>query len=46
MYIQAMGVAFDGAGSWNFFNDFAMNFANVVIDNSSSSHADNPRIFF
>ena len=35
------GIAFDGAGSWNFGNGF---FRNVVIfgfDNISSSHAEN-----
>ena len=32
------GIAFDGAGSWSFGNDFTEN-----VDNSSSSHANNRR---
>ena len=33
--------AFDGAGSWNFGDDFARNVVICGVDNSSSSHADN-----
>ena len=35
------GIAFDGAGSWNFGNDFSKNDIIFSVDNSSSSHADN-----
>ena len=34
-------IAFDGAGSWSFGNDFAGNVVIFGIDNSSSSHSDN-----
>ena len=34
-------IAFDGAGSWNFGNDFAWNIVIFGVDNSLSIHADN-----
>ena len=34
-------VAFDGAGSWNFGNDFARNVVIFGVDNSWSFHTDN-----
>ena len=34
------GLKFDGAGSWNFGNDFARNVVIFDIDDSSSSHTD------
>ena len=34
-----MFIAFDGAGSWNFGNDFARTVVIFGVDNSSSSHA-------
>ena len=34
-------IAFDGAGSSSFGNDFTRNFLIFGVDNSSSSHADN-----
>ena len=36
-------ITFDGTGSWSFMNDFARNVIIFVIDNNSSSHADNRR---
>ena len=35
------GIAFNGAGSWSFGNDFARNVLIFGVDNSSSSHEDN-----
>ena len=35
------GIAFDGAGSWNFGDDFLTNAVIFGVDNSSSSHAEN-----
>ena len=35
------GIAFDGASSWNFGNDFARNVVIFGVDNSSLSHTDN-----
>ena len=35
------GVAFDGAVSWSFDNDFPRNVIIFGVDNSSSSHTDN-----
>ena len=35
------GITFDGAGSWNFDNDFARNVVSFGVDNNSSSHTDN-----
>ena len=32
------GIAFDGKGSWSFYDDFARNFIIFGNDNSSSSH--------
>ena len=41
------GIAFDGAGTWRFANDYARNVAIFDVDNSSSYHSDNDiRIFF
>ena len=41
------GIAFDGAGTWRFANDYARNVAIFDVDNSSSYHSDNEiRIFF
>ena len=34
------GIAFDGAGSWNFVNDFAKNVVIFGVANSLSSHTD------
>ena len=34
------GIAFDGAGSWNFGNDFVRNVLIFVVDHVSSSHVD------
>ena len=34
------GIAFDGKGEWIFGNDYATNVVSLVVDNSSSSHAD------
>ena len=36
-------ITFDGAGSWDFGNDFARNVAIFGVNNSSSSHAYNPK---
>ena len=35
------GIAFDGAGSWKFGNDFAWIVVIFGVDNSSASHNDN-----
>ena len=35
------GIAFDGASSWSFDNDFARNAVIFGVDNSLSSHFDN-----
>ena len=35
------GIAFDGASSWSFGNDFARNVMIFGVDNSSSSYFDN-----
>ena len=40
---SGFGVAFDGAGTWNFGNDYATNVAIFGTDNSSSSHAANSK---
>ena len=41
------GIAFDGAGTWRFGNDYARNVTIFDVDNSSSSHSDNDiKIFF
>ena len=41
------GIAFDGAVTWRFGNDYARNVTIFDVDNSSSSHSDNDiRIFF
>ena len=37
---RGYGIVFDGAGSWNFGNDFARNIVIFGVDNSSL-HADN-----
>ena len=37
------GIAFDGAVSWNFCNDFARNVAILGTENILSSHADNSK---
>ena len=34
-------LAFDGADSWSFGNNFAKNVVTFGVDNSSSSHTDN-----
>ena len=34
-------IVFDGAGSWNFGDDFTRNVVIFGVDNSSSSHAEN-----
>ena len=36
-------ITYDSAGSWSFDNDIARNVINFGVDNSSSSHADNPK---
>ena len=38
------GVVLDGAGSWNFGNDFAKNLVIFGVDNSSSTYTDNCKI--
>ena len=35
------GIAIDGAGTWNFGNDYANNVIIVAVDNNSSSCTDN-----
>ena len=41
------GIAFDGAVTWRFGNDYARNVTIFDVDNSSSSHSDNDiKIFF
>ena len=40
------GIAFDGAGSWNFGNDRIKNVVIFGVDNISSSHGDNHKINF
>ena len=40
------GIIFDGAGSWNFGNDFAGNVMMFGVDNGSSSHTDNRKTTF
>ena len=37
------GIAFDGAGSWNFGNDFARNVKIFGVENSSPSHDGNQK---
>ena len=37
------GIAFDGAGSGSFDNDFASNVIIFGVDNSSWSHTDNSK---
>ena len=37
------GIAFDGAGTWSFCNDFARVNATFSVDNTSSSHTDNQK---
>ena len=37
------GMAFDGKGYWSFDNDTARNVLIFGVDNSSSSHIDNPK---
>ena len=39
-------IAFDGAGSLSFGNDFARNVVIFAIDNSSSSHAEKIQKYF
>ena len=39
MFIAA--IAFDGACSWSFCNDFARHVVIFGVDNNSSSHTDN-----
>ena len=34
-------IEFDGAGTWNFSNNFSTNFVIFSVDDSSSSHTDN-----
>ena len=36
-------IAFDGKSSWNFCNEFARKVIIFGVDNSSSSHTDNPK---
>ena len=43
MTYNGWGIAFDGEGSWNFDNGFTRNVIIFVVDNSSSSHTDNPK---
>ena len=38
-------ITFDGKGEWSFGNNYARSAINFVVDNSSSSHADNLKIF-
>ena len=40
MVYSGCEIPFDGAGSWNFGNDFAKNVV-ILVDNSSTSHTDN-----
>ena len=40
------GIAFNGAGSWSFGNDYIGTVAIFDVDNSSSSHADNRKNYF
>ena len=35
------GIAFDRLGSWSLINEFGRNVITFVVDNSSSSHANN-----
>ena len=39
------GIAFDGNSNLNFGNDFVWNVIIFGVDNSSSSHIDNARMF-
>ena len=41
MLYSGYGIAFDGKSLWSFGNDFARNTVIFVVDNSTSSHADN-----
>ena len=38
---RAYEIEFDGAGTWNFSNNFSRNFVIFSVDDSSSSHTDN-----
>ena len=40
------GIAFDGKGEWRHGNDYARNVIDFGVDNSSSSHTDNPKKYF
>ena len=40
---NAQDIAFDGKGYWSLDNDTAYNVVNFGVDNSSSSHIDNPK---
>ena len=40
------GIAFDGAGSWNFGNDISRNVVIFGFDNSSSSNSDKRKNIF
>ena len=39
------GIASDEKETWNFGNDFSRTFVIFDVDNSSSSHADNRKVF-
>ena len=45
MYL-GYGITFDSAGCWSFDNDTARNVIIFGVDNSSSSHSDNPKNSF
>ena len=40
---SGFGIAFDGAGLWNFGNDFARNVKIFDVHDGSSSHTDNSK---
>ena len=39
----SIGIAFDGAGQWSYCSNFARNVIIFGVDDSSSSHTDNPK---
>ena len=41
-----IAIAFDGKSEWTFYDDYARNVVTFGVDNSSLSHADNPKNSF
>ena len=46
VFFSGYGIAFDGAGSWIFVNDFTRNVVIFGVNNNSSSHYENCKIIF